>query len=160
MKKKKILIVCTGNTCRSPLVEAIVADYLEKSALKNKFIVSSGGISAQSGEPAHHYATQIARELGLSLEGHITRKVDRHLLDESDLVLCMTDAHKFLLLHNFEGLLKKCFTLAECVSFYDIGDPYGRGIDAYRKIAADVKNLLPNLMEFLMKFFDESVDRQ
>jgi protein-tyrosine phosphatase len=160
MKKKRILIVCTGNTCRSPLVEAIIADYLERSALKDKVIVSSGGISAQSGKPAHQYATQIAHELGLSLEGHTTRQVDRHLLDKSDLVLCVTDAHKSLLLHNFEGLLRKCFTLAECVSSDDIGDPYGQGIDAYRKIAADVKNLLPNLMKFLMKFFDESVDRQ
>jgi hypothetical protein len=67
----------------------------------------------------------------------------------------VTTAHKFHLLHNFENLLGKCFTLAECTLSQELADPYKHGIDAYRKIATDMQNMLPNLLEFLAKFFHE-----
>jgi protein-tyrosine phosphatase len=153
MGKKKILIVCTGNTCRSPLAEAMVADHLAKSMLGNACEVSSGGISALDNEPATAHAIQVARELGLNLAKHAARKINGHTLMGSDLILCMTKAHKFYLLHNFKNLLGKCFTLAECASAHDIPDPFGEDLGAYRKMAMDIKNLLPSLVNFLEKFF-------
>ncbi|MDR2435755.1 MAG: hypothetical protein LBD33_00350 [Puniceicoccales bacterium] len=157
MGKKKILIVCTGNTCRSPLAGAMIADYLRKSTLKNSFAVSTGGISALNGTPATAQAIQVARELGLNLEKHVARRIDGHTLNKSDLILCMTKAHKFHLLHNFENLFGKCFTLAECAPSQDISgdisDPYGGDVGVYREMAMDIGKLLPNLLDFLENFF-------
>ncbi|MDR3273759.1 MAG: hypothetical protein LBS87_00270 [Puniceicoccales bacterium] len=152
-EKKKILVVCTGNTCRSPLAEVIIADHLSKGALNGSFTVLSGGISAQNKEPASEHAIQTASEIGLSLAKHASKKVNQSLLDKSDLILCMTSAHKFYLLHNFEALQGKCFTLAECTASRDVSDPYGQDIDAYRGIAAHVQKLMPSLANFLTKFF-------
>jgi protein-tyrosine-phosphatase len=153
MGKKKILVVCTGNTCRSPLARAMIADYLDKSALKGSFAISSGGISALNGMFATAQAIQVARELGLNLTKHVAKRISGRMLNKSDLILCMTRAHKFHLLHNFENLFGKCFTLAECTLSQDISDPYGKDIGAYRKMAMDIEKLLPNLLKFLEKFF-------
>ncbi|MDR1255844.1 MAG: low molecular weight protein arginine phosphatase [Puniceicoccales bacterium] len=153
MKKKKILIVCTGNTCRSPLAMVIISDHLKKNAPTSNFSVLSAGVSAQNGEPASKHAAQVASELGLSLDKHAARRVDRNLLKGVDLILCMTGTHKLHLLHNFENLEGKCFTFAECVISQDISDPYGRDIEAYREIAAAIKNSMPDLLSFLKKFF-------
>jgi protein-tyrosine phosphatase len=152
-REKKILVVCTGNTCRSPLAEVIIADYQSRNALNDNFIVLSGGISAQNKEPASKHAIQAAYEFGLDLTGHASKKINQSLLDKSDLILCITNAHKFYLLHNFENLPGKCFTLAECTTSRDIPDPYGQDIDAYREIAAHMQNLMPSLLNFLTKFF-------
>jgi protein-tyrosine-phosphatase len=137
----------------------IVANGLAKSALKGRVSVSSGGISVRNREPATQCAIQIAKELGLDLKKHRARAVSQRMLDKNDLILCMTAAHKLHLLHNFENLFEKCFTLAECTSSQEISDPYGGSIDAYRKIATNIQNLLPNLLEFLRKFFHEDLDR-
>jgi protein-tyrosine phosphatase len=151
-REKKKMVMCTGNTCRSPLAEVIIADHLSKSALNGSFAVLSGRISTQNKESASEHAIQTAYEIGLSLAKHASKKVNQSLLDKSDLILCITSAHKFYLLHNFEALQGKCFTFAECTASRDILDPYGQDIDAYRGIAAHVQKLMPSLANCLTKF--------
>jgi protein-tyrosine-phosphatase len=160
MGKHKILIVCSGNTCRSPLARVIISDYLSMSTMRGRFSLSSAGISARNGDHASGCAVQIAEELGLDLRKHRAKCVTQHMLNGRDLVLCMTTSHKLHLLHNFENLLGKCFTLAECTSSRELTDPYGSGVDTYRMVARDMQNMLPNLLKFLEKFFHENFDRQ
>jgi protein-tyrosine-phosphatase len=127
----------------------MTADYLSKSALKNSFTISSGGISALNGTPATVQAIQIARELGLNLMKHVAKGINGCMLNRSDLILWMTKARKFHLLHNFEHLFGKCFTLAKCASSQDISDPYGEDIDVYRKMAMDIRETSSEPAEFL-----------
>lgn len=162
MNKKSVLIVCTGNTCRSPLVATILNNHISKSILKNKIFVSSGGISAQNGDSASEHAITIAKNLGLDLTNHNSQQVTQQILDKYDLILCVTQRHKMYILHNFNNTSGKCFTLSECTNSDrgDIDDPFGESLDCYVKISNDIENSMPNLIKFLEKFFNEDSHRK
>jgi protein-tyrosine phosphatase len=89
-KTKKILFVCTGNTCRSPMAEAIARSILKRWGEKN-VVVSSAGLSVAKGDGLNPYsATMLARN-GLKLEGFTSTPLTDGLLDEAYAVVCMTE---------------------------------------------------------------------
>lgn len=103
-----ILFVCTGNTCRSPMAEAI---------LKSKWPegkVQSAGVFAGVGEPMTANSEVVLREIGLNLD-HRTTKVSEEQLEWADLILTMTDRHKQTLALQFPQFEEKYFTLKEYV---------------------------------------------
>ncbi|TGB01612.1 low molecular weight protein arginine phosphatase [Halobacillus salinus] len=103
-----ILFVCTGNTCRSPMAEAI---------LKSKWPeekVRSAGVFAGEGEPMAANSDVVLRENGFSLD-HQTTQVREELLEWADLILTMTDRHKQALALQFPHHEDKYFTLKEYV---------------------------------------------
>ncbi|NNF67523.1 MAG: low molecular weight phosphotyrosine protein phosphatase, partial [Gammaproteobacteria bacterium] len=85
---KKILVVCIGNICRSPMAAALL-----KEGLPENFEVSSAGIGALVGEPAHETSAELMNDLGLDIEDHVARQLDEQLLNSSDIVLTMEDKH-------------------------------------------------------------------
>lgn len=82
-----ILVVCTGNICRSPIGERLLRQQLPDAQ------VSSAGIIGLEGRPADATAKAVALRHGVSLEGHVARKVTRYLLQKSDLILVMEPEH-------------------------------------------------------------------
>lgn len=88
----QVLIVCTGNTCRSPMGEAILRSILPAD-LSEQVTVSSAGSSASEGMPAATYAIQTASSRGLDLTKHRSRPLTAALLREADLTLAMEPAH-------------------------------------------------------------------
>ncbi|HET8654707.1 MAG TPA: low molecular weight protein arginine phosphatase [Longimicrobiaceae bacterium] len=87
-----VLFVCTGNTCRSPMAEA-----LARAALENRgwghVRVASAGVSAAAGEPATPEAVSAAGRRGLDLRSHRSQPLTAELVDWADLVLCMSPSH-------------------------------------------------------------------
>jgi protein-tyrosine phosphatase len=88
----QVLIVCTGNTCRSPMGEAILRSVLPDD-LAGHVTVSSAGSGAGEGSPAAAYAIQTASARGLDLSKHRSRPLTAALIREADLVLGMEAAH-------------------------------------------------------------------
>src|SRR5690606_11342367 len=86
-----ILVICTGNTCRSPMAEALLRHHLR--AAGHDITVASAGTLGWNGRPATPHAVEVLAERGVSLAGHISRKLTRDLLDASDLVVAMTRTH-------------------------------------------------------------------
>jgi protein-tyrosine-phosphatase len=84
----KLLFVCTGNTCRSPLAEAIARRELEALGWSH-VAVSSAGAHAPEGMPASEGALLIGRRYGLDLSGHRTRTLTPELVEWADLILVM-----------------------------------------------------------------------
>ena len=132
----KILFVCTGNTCRSPMAEAIA-----RSQLDNRFHVSSAGVAAQDGQSASEEAITVMAEMGLGISRHISRRLTSEMLDAANLVLTMTESHK----RNIQSIAPDAvvYTLGEYAGVRnDISDPFGGDRAVYRAIANQLKALI------------------
>lgn len=88
----RVLFVCTGNTCRSPLAEALARRELDERGIGG-VEVRSAGIGAAPGSPASEGSLRVAERYGLDLSGHRSRPLTPELVESSDLVLVMSPAH-------------------------------------------------------------------
>lgn len=129
----KILVVCTGNTCRSPLGEAVLRQAAATQGVTLE--VSSAGTGAFDGAPASEGSYLVGLENGLDLSAHRARSLTRSLVDEADIVLTMSRRH--LQRVRDLGGEKKSWLFSEYAEAADddaeIPDPVGLGIEAYRE---------------------------
>lgn len=107
---KHVLFVCTGNTCRSPMAEALLRQMAKEEGLD--IDVKSAGISAIEGTTASRYAIEALQEKGIVLD-HQSKAVDQELVHWADIILTMTQSHKQALIHHFPDSVDKIFLIKE-----------------------------------------------
>ncbi|MDD3839517.1 MAG: protein tyrosine phosphatase [Clostridia bacterium] len=111
---KTILFVCTGNTCRSSMAEALFRDMFVQAGKDTQGIqVVSAGISAVPGEKASPQAICVMKEMGIDISEHRSTKLTKRLVDRADLIFTMTMAHKDNVLRVYPEAEGKVFTLKE-----------------------------------------------
>ena len=131
---KKVTFVCTGNTCRSPMAAAIAAKRATEEGRAVQFI--SAGLAAADGQPASLNAAVVCDEIGIDLSTHRSRQLTAELLNDSDMIVCMSRSHMAAL----GGYADKVCLLGD-----GIADPFGGNVAVYRacrdQIAAEIDRM-------------------
>lgn len=144
-ERRRILFVCTGNTCRSPLAAAIAVATLHDCGSNTQ--VESAGTAATPGAAASRHAFQVAREAGLDLAAHRARPLTRDMLQRASLVLVMGAEH----LRRVRDLVGSA--PAYLLSDYaqageeEVPDPFGGDLETYRQSFAHMRRLVESSLQ-------------
>nr|WP_308505641.1 low molecular weight protein arginine phosphatase [uncultured Agathobaculum sp.] len=139
----KIIFICTGNTCRSPMAEGLFRAHGGED--KTGLTAASAGLFTQDGMPASQNAVAAAAELGADITAHRSRMLTPELARDARYLVCMTGAHYDRLCELFPDCADKVFTLLP----EDISDPFGGDLETYRRAAAEIDKGVRSIIERL-----------
>lgn len=138
----KIVFICTGNTCRSPMAKGLFEHLLAEQGIAD-ITCDSAGLFAADGEPAAENAIVACRELGVDLSAHRSRRLTKELLQSADLFVVM--------MPNHAGALKSAGVPPEKIKVLGggVGDPFGGDLAIYRASRDQILQALRQLLQEL-----------
>ena len=150
----RVLLVCTGNVCRSPMAEGLLRKMLRDGEQHGEIVVESAGTYAAEGAPASSDAIEVAAGVGVDLRGHVARSLSGRLVGRADVILAMEPEHEDRMLSVYPEAADKIHLIT---TFGDpagdplgIADPIGQGRAVYRRtlvqLDASLRAALPRIL--------------
>ncbi len=140
-KFNKLIFVCTGNTCRSPMAEAIYKNLDQEDEIQ----VSSRGLVVLFSEPINPKAEVVLNKYSLESSNHVAKGLKQQDIDDNTLILTMTESHKLNILEEFTGA-----TVETIKGFVgeegDVTDPYGGSLLEYEECYVELSRLVKKTM--------------
>lgn len=147
---RKVIFVCTSNTCRSPMAEQIFKYKLKQKNISGKEIsVSSAGIMANAGENMAINSTLALKEMGITPVKAKSKQLNKKMVNNNTIIITMTTGHKEWLKN-----LPNVYSLSEFESGINVPDPYGMSLEEYVKTAKILNFILD---EVLQKILDNQI---
>jgi len=146
-----ILFVCSGNICRSPMAEGLLKKFLVEQKLDSQVTVSSAGTLGIIGNSASENAIIAChKEYDVDLSWHESQGINDVLLEQSDVILCMSQKHIDYIHNYYSEYSYKSHLLKEYAGLHDrhmdIADPVGMDINEYTKTCHEIAKLIQQSM--------------
>ena len=155
---KHVIMVCTGNICRSPMAAGLLAHRLPEH-LKSRIDVSSAGTNALQGYPAQDHAIEAMADIGIDISGHRARQLTHELAHNADWILTMEMAHLRFVKnwsHIPSGNLRLLLEFAPDSQVRQVADPYGGPLAAYQTCLETLKPAVEGVIEALKSITSKS----
>ena len=144
--KRRVLFVCTGNTCRSPMAEGLFESMAKESGLSSS--AKSAGLFVMPGSRVSQNSVTVMAEQNIDISGHVPTQIDMGMIEESDLILTMSESHKQAILSAAPGA--NVYTLSEYAGEKaDISDPFGGSEQIYRECGVQIKDRIEKIIKRL-----------
>ena len=146
----RILFVCTGNICRSAMAHGYMQKRVKDLGVQDDYIIESAGTSAYTGDRATDFAIEAMKKYNTDLVNHRATYIEEADVQDADIVMCMTEAHKIRVLNKYPNMTGKVYTIKEYIGekgYIDIDDPWGYDMNVYTSCAKEVVYYVDKLIE-------------
>lgn len=145
---KRILCVCKGNTCRSPMFAAVLRRTLDLMGIQDVLVESAGTLAKAAGQPAAPEWAVIAKDTGIDLSGHVSRFVGTLDLGSYDTIICMeSEVYAYM---RARAHSKNVVVLANAP--VGIDNPFERGQQAYNRCYGQINRTIAHMTEILASY--------